>query len=277
MRVHFHPPAPPGGVLKNCVRLWVVLLEFLRMKVTFLSLAISILFIASGHAVDVVTPDEKYFDVKVTKVEAEGVRITHREGTAFVDFDFLPPAMQLQNGWTPEKSAARKAARDAETKRIADEERMKEEEPKRLAAEAAAKERAVMEKANAESAARAKVDAVEAQKDLMAEAAQARAQIDRDRARARSGTQPVAVPDAEPIAEAKEKAEVTESPVERAKPAMLPAGSVAALFEEQQSQGPNRNILIGLGIASGVVVLLFLLASGRNKVRVVTPGARKRR
>ena len=231
MGVHFHPPARARRCGEKLRASQGRIARILTMKVTFLSLAISILFIASGYAVDVVTPDEKYFDVKVTKVEAEGVRITHREGTAFVDFDFLPPAMQLQNGWTPEKSAARKAARDAETKRIADEERMKEEEPKRLAAEAAAKERAVMEKANAESAARAKVDAVEAQKDLMAEAAQARAEIDRDRSRARSGTKPLAVPVAEPIAEAKEKAEVTESPVERAKPAMLPAGSVAALFE----------------------------------------------
>lgn len=247
------------------------------MKVTFLSLAFFIALIASGHAVDVVTPEEKYFDVKVTKVEADGVRISHREGAAFVDFDYLPPAMQLENGWTPEKSAARKAARAAEAKRIADEERMIEEAPKRKAEEAAAKERAIQEKEGAVAAARAKVDAVEAQKDLMEEAAKARAEIDRDRAAARGGPKPLAVPVAEPIAEAPAKAEVTESPVSTPKPNVLPVGTVAALFEEQKTTVLNRNILIGLGIASGVVLLLFLMASGKNKVRVVTPGARKRK
>lgn len=243
------------------------------MKVTFLSLAFIVALIASGIAVDVVTPEEKYFDVTVKKVEAEGVRITHREGTAYVDFDFLPPAMQLVHGWTAEKSAARKAMRDAEAKRIADEERMKEEEPKRLAAEAAAKERAIKDKADAGAAAMAKIDAVEAQKDQLSEAAQARAQIDRDRAMAKLGLKPTG----EPAPDAPAPSEVTESPGSSQRSDVLPAGSVAALFEEPKPTGLNRNIAIGLGIASFVVVALFMMASGRNKVRVVTPGSRKPR
>ena len=244
------------------------------MKVTFLTIALFVVLLASGRAVDVVTPEEKYFDVKVTKVEAEGVRISHREGAAYVDFDFLPPAMQLEHGWTPEKSAARKAAREAEAKRIADEERMAEEEPKRKAAEAAAKERAIKEKETGEALARAKIDGVAAQKDLMEEAAKARAEIDRDRARAKGGAKPDAIPVAEPIVE---RTAPDRSP-NSTKNAVLPPGSVAALLEQEKPSGLNRNVGIALGVASVIVVLLFFMASGKDKVKVrVPPGTARRR
>lgn len=250
------------------------------MKVTLFSFALFIALLAVGHAVDVVTPEEKYFDVKVTKVEADGVRITHREGAAFVDFDYLPPALQLESGWTPEKSAARKAAKEAEAKRIVDEERMIADEPKRKAEEAAAKERAIMEKEGAEAMARAKIDGLEAQKDLIAEAAKARAEIDRDRRAAKGGPKEAAVPVAVPIAETPvkvEKTEKTESTKIAARPAISPVGNVAALVEGEKTTVLNRNIAIGLGIASAVVVLLFLLPSSKPKVRVPSGGAGKRR
>ena len=248
------------------------------MKVTFLTIALFVVLLASGRAVDVVTPEEKYFDVKVTKVEAEGVRISHREGAAYVDFDFLPPAMQLEHGWTPEKSAARKAAREAEAKRIADEERMAEEEPKRKAAEAAAKERAIKEKETGEALARAKIDGVAAQKDLMEEAAKARAEIDRDRARAKGGAKPDAIPVAEPIVERTAPDRSPDRSPNSTKNAVLPAGSVAALLEEEKPSGLNRNVGIALGVASVIVVLLFFMASGKDKVKVrVPPGTARRR
>jgi len=79
-------------------------------------LAVFFLFIAaSSYALDIVTKDGKSFsDCTVKAVEREGVRIVHRDGAAFLDFDVLPSALQQQYGWTPEKSAARKAAQKAE-------------------------------------------------------------------------------------------------------------------------------------------------------------------
>lgn len=74
-------------------------------------LAFVLLFIAaSSYALEIVTLDGKAFhDCEVKKVERDGVRIMHRDGTAFLDFDQLPPALQNQYGWTAEKSAARKS------------------------------------------------------------------------------------------------------------------------------------------------------------------------
>jgi len=59
-------------------------------------LAIFFLFIAaSSYALEIVTLDGKAFhDCEVKKVEREGIRISHRDGTAFLDFDQLPSALQ---------------------------------------------------------------------------------------------------------------------------------------------------------------------------------------
>ena len=75
-------------------------------------LTVLILFIAaSSYALEIVTLDGKVFhDCEVKKVEREGVRIVHSDGTAYLDFDVLPSALQQQYGWTAEKSAARKSA-----------------------------------------------------------------------------------------------------------------------------------------------------------------------
>ena len=241
------------------------------MKATLLRLALFVTLASASHAVDIVTATDKYLNVKVTKVEADGVRIAHSEGAAFLDFDDLPPAMQLENGWTPEKSAARKAAREAEAKKIADAERMIEEAPKRKAEEEAAKQRAIEDKERTAALAMAKVDAIEAQKDLIAEAAKARAEIDRERNAGRSGPKAEVLPVAEVIAD------TPPAPEHTGKPATSKLGSVAALIEEEKPSALNRNIMIGLGIASIVVVLLFLLPSSKTKIRVVTAGQGKRR
>jgi len=88
-------------------------------------LAALFVFVAgSCFALEIVTLDGQAFhDCEVKKVEREGVRIMHRDGTAFLDFDVLPSALQKQYGWTAEKSAARKAERTAaaDAQRIAGE------------------------------------------------------------------------------------------------------------------------------------------------------------
>lgn len=97
-------------------------------------LAVFLLFIAaSSYALEIVTLDGKAFhDCEVKKVEREGVRIVHRDGTAFLDFDVLPSALQKQYGWTPEKSAARKAEKTAaaDAQRIAGENARRAQEEK---------------------------------------------------------------------------------------------------------------------------------------------------
>jgi hypothetical protein len=93
---------------------------------------------ANAFALDIITRDGKaYQDCAVKTVEHDGVRVVHRDGTAFLDFDDLPSAIQKQYGWTEEKSAARKAARaaEAEKQRAAIEAERKTQEAARLALE----------------------------------------------------------------------------------------------------------------------------------------------
>jgi hypothetical protein len=139
-------------------------------------LAIFFLFIAaSSYALEIVTLDGKAFhDCEVKKVEREGVRIIHRDGTAYLDFDVLPSALQKQYGWTPEKSAARKAARDAaaEVKRKASEEA-------RIAAQEAQERAAALEKLSAENAAAAKRNQ-EKQKEAAIAAANAKIRTEKE-------------------------------------------------------------------------------------------------
>ena len=76
--------------------------------------ALFVFVAANSFALEITTrKGVRYSDAKITAVEKEGVRIIHSNGTAAIDFDELPPALQAQYGWTPEKSAARKTARDA--------------------------------------------------------------------------------------------------------------------------------------------------------------------
>ena len=74
--------------------------------------ALFVFIAASCFGLDINTRDGKSFsDCTVKAVERDGVRIMHRDGTAFLDFDVLPSALQKQYGWTADKSAARKAAK----------------------------------------------------------------------------------------------------------------------------------------------------------------------
>ena len=238
------------------------------MKVTLLCLSMLIALFATSQAVDIVTPEATFKDVKVTKVEADAVRIMHSEGSALVDFDLLPPAMQAEYGWTPEKSAARKAAKEAEAKRIADEEKMIQEAPKRKALEEAAKKQAEEDKLAAEERAKRKTEnaafeaeSADAEKDLIAAAAKARAELDRERkgGKAKVDDVPVATILGDSVTE------VTEAPAPRRNVVTPPFGSVSDVISTENPFFKNRKVWIGLGIGLFVVLILFMLPSGTPK------------
>jgi hypothetical protein len=238
------------------------------MKAILLSLSLLIAFFATSRALDIVTPDGTFKDVVVKKVVGEAVSITHSEGTALVDFDFLPPALQAQYEWTPEKSAARKAAKEAEAKRIADEERMIDEAPKRKAMEEAAKKKEEEEKMMAEERARRKIqnaafeaESATAQSDLVAAAAKARAELDRERngGKGKSDTVPVATVLDEGAKDA------TAAPAPKRNVVTPPFGTVSDVITRENPFFQNKKVLIGLGIGLAVVLILFMLPSGASK------------
>jgi len=245
------------------------------MKAIFSSLLLLVALAVTARALDLVTPSGTFKDVTVKKVEGEAIRIAHSEGTALVDFDELPAAMQLEYGWTPEKSAARKAAREAEAKRIEEEERMIDEAPKRKAAEELAKKRAEEEKE--EAAARAMRAADEAkrkssdpeeQKDLVAEAAKARAEIDRERNKGKQKPGET-VPD-EPIGEI--PVATIDPPAPKKGTVQLPFGTVASAMQDDSLGAKLRDLwekqrALSIGVIAGllVVIVLFLLPTGGKK------------
>lgn len=244
---------------------------FCIMKVTLIALSLLIAILPLSRALDIVTPEATFKDIKVTKVEAEAIRITHSEGTALVDFDFLPPAMQAEYGWTPEKSAARKAAKEAAIKKEEEEERMIAEAPKRKAMEEAAKKKAEEEKQMAEERAKRKIEnaafeaeSANAQSDLVAAAAKARAELDRERKGIKGN--PEQVPVAAVLGDAVK--EVTESPAPKRNVVTPPFGTVSDVLARENPLLQNYKILIGIGIGVVVVVILFMLpSSGPKKVR----------
>jgi hypothetical protein len=238
------------------------------MKAILLTLSLLIAFCATSRALDIVTPDGTFKDVVIKKVVGEGVTITHSEGTALVDFDFLPPALQAQYEWTPEKSAARKAAREAEAKRIAEEERMLDEAPKRKAMEEAAAKKAEEERLMAEERARRKIEnaafeaeSANAQSDLLAAAAKARAELDRERngGKGKSGEVPVAVLIGDSGTEG------TGIPTQRRNIVTPPFGTVSDLVVKENPFFQNPKVQIGLGVGLAVVLILFMLPSGSSK------------
>jgi restriction system protein len=142
------------------------------------ALAFILSFIAAtSFALNIATTDRKlYQDCEVKAVEKDGVRIMHRDGSAFLDFDTLPSALQKQFGWTAEKSAARKAERaaEAERQRIAAEKarRAMEERAAAIKAQAEAKaeaEKQRLEEENARRATEERVAAAKAQVEAKAE------------------------------------------------------------------------------------------------------------
>ena len=238
------------------------------MKVLLLSLSLLGISAMTGRALDIVTPEATFKDVKVTKVEENAVRITHSDGSALVDFDLLPPAMQAEYGWTPEKSAARKAAKEAEAKRIADEEKMIEEAPKRKAMEEAAKKKAEEDKLVAEEKAKRRIENADfekesatAQSDLMAAAAKARADLDRERKgiKGKADEVPVAAVLGDSVKE------VTETRAPRKNAVTPPFGTVSDVMSTQNPFFENPKVWIGLGIGLVVVLILFMLPSGGPK------------
>ncbi len=240
------------------------------MKVTLLCLSLLLAFSAAGRALDIVTPDATFKDVKVTKVEEKefAVRIMHSEGSAMVDFDLLPPAMQAEYGWTPEKSAARKAAKEAEVKRIADEEKMIEEAPKRKAMEEAAKKKAEEDKRAGEEKAKRRIENADfekesatAQSDLIAAAAKARAELDRDRKgiKGKAEEVPVAAVLGDSVKEIKE------TPAPRKNAVTPPFGAVSDVVNRENPFLNNPKVWIGLGIGLVVVLILFMLPSSAPK------------
>jgi hypothetical protein len=238
---------------------------FRAMKGLLLTLSLIIIFAATGRALDIVTPEATFKDVKVTKVEAEAVRITHSEGTALVDFDFLPPEMQAEYGWTPEKSAARKAAKEAEKKRMEDEEREIEEAPKRRAMEAAAKKKAEAEKIAAEERAKRKVEnaafeneTAKTAEEQLAQAAKLRAELDRERKGLKGKADEVPV--AQVLGDSVK--EVAESPTPKKGVVTPPFGTVSDVVNKENPLLQNPKLWIGLGAGVVVVLILFLLPSG---------------
>ena len=238
------------------------------MKVTLLCLSLLMALPVASRALDIVTPDGTFKDVKVTKVDAEAVRITHSEGTALVDFDLLPPAMQTEYGWTPEKSAARKTAKEAEAKRIADEEKMIDEAPKRKAMEEAAKRKAEADQLAEEERAKRKIanvafeaESATAQSDLVAEAAKARAELDRARKGDKGKTDEVPV--ATVLGDAAN--ENTEAPGPRRNVITPAFGTVSDVLGSGTSIFQNYKVWIGVIIGFVVVVILFMLPSGAPK------------
>ncbi len=239
------------------------------MKAIILSLSLLMIFTITGRALDIVTPERTFKDVQVKKVVGESVSITHSEGTALVDFDFLPPAMQAEYGWTPEKSAARKAAIEEAKKKEEEEERMIAEAPKRRAMEEAARKKAEEDKIAEEERAKRKIEnaAFEAenataQQDLIAAAAKARAELDRER----KGSKGDAVPVAEVISDKEAEGAATSSATKKTITPGL--GTVSSAIVKQNPLLENPKVLIGIGVGLVITVALFLLPSNKPKIPV---------
>ena len=238
------------------------------MKVVLLSLSLLSAFLATSRALDIVTPDGTLKDVVVKKVVGEAVSVMHSEGTALVDFDLLPPALQAEYGWTPEKSAARKAAKEAEAKRIADEEKEIAEAPKRKAMEAAAKKKAEADALAEEETARRKIanaafeaESATAQSDLIAAAAKAREELDRERKGGKGKADEV------PVATVIDDTarENAEAPGPRKNAITPPFGTVSDVLGGGNSIFQNYKVWIGVIIGFVVVVILFMLPSSAPK------------
>lgn len=244
---------------------------FQPMKAILLTLSLLTIFTITSRALDIVTPERTFKDVKVSKVVGEAVSITHSEGTALVDFDLLPPAMQAEYGWTPEKSAARKAAIEAAKKKEEDEEKMIAEAPKRKAMEEVARNKAEEDKLADEERAKRKVEnaafeaeSATAQQDLLAAAAKARAELDRERKGIKGVVEEVPV--AEIISE--KPVDVKEAPAVVRKPIAPGIGSVSDAIVTQNPLLQNPKVWIGFIVALIITVILFMLPSNKTKLTV---------
>jgi hypothetical protein len=132
---------------------------------TILALVLSFIA-ATSFALDIPTSDGKFLrDCEIKSVEKDGLRVSHKDGSGFLDFDTLPIALQKQYGWTAEKSAARKAESAAEL------------EKQRIATEAAQQDAAIKAAATkAEKAAEASKRRIEQEAERLANFEKARAE-----------------------------------------------------------------------------------------------------
>ena len=189
---------------------------------------------ASSFALDIATTDKKLFqDCEVKSVEKDGVRIMHRDGSAFLDFDTLPIALQKQYGWTAEKSAARKAERAAEAER------------QRIAAENA--RRAMEERAAAiakENEERAAAIAKENEERAAAIAKEEAEQAKRERLRKAN---------AAAIKEEKEKAEKTKADEEKSK-AEKEQDELDAIVKSLEERDERLRNIIRISWISGMFI-----------------------
>lgn len=267
----FRAPSPGSFVQKMSVHS-VRIPYFRRMKAILLSLSLLIIFTAAGLALDITTPDGTFKDVKVKKVVGDAVTVTHSEGTALIDFDYLPPAMQTEYGWSPEKSAARKAAKEAEVKRMADAEKEADEAPMRAKMEEKAKKKAEEDRVAGEEKAKMKVEnaAFEAETaktadEQLAESAKIRAALDRER----KGLPPIG--EAVPVATVVEdKVKETKEPAPVKRTSITPGiGSVSNAIVNENPLLQNPWVWIGIVVGVIIVVILFMLpSSNRTKLPV---------
>ena len=87
-----------------------------------------------------------YKQATVSKVEADGIRISHADGAAKIAFEDLPDALQRQYNYDPAKVAAYRKqvedARQAAATKAAEEQRQRQETAQRVAREAREREEA---------------------------------------------------------------------------------------------------------------------------------------
>lgn len=258
-------------------------LYFPGMKAFLLTLSLLTFLTVAGRAIDVTTPDGTFKDVKIKKVLADAVTVTHSEGTALIDFDFLPPALQAEVGWTPEKSAERKAAKEAEMKRIADAEKEADEAPMRAAKEAAAKKKAEEDLIAAEEKAKRKIENAGFEAELAktdeqqkAEAAKMRERLDRER----RGLPPIeeAVPVAKVLVDKGLMDKGQEAPQPPAPKRAMIAPGLGSVSDSIVTENPLlQNPWVWVGIVLGVilVVVLFMLPSA-SRTKLPSKFAKRR-
>ena len=83
-----------------------------------LLIAASVWLAPTGDARDLQTVSGEFFkNIVVSKKDATGIRITHDDGVAFVDFKNLPDAEQKEFGYDPATYAAGQQAKIAAEKR----------------------------------------------------------------------------------------------------------------------------------------------------------------
>lgn len=85
--------------------------RFALNRALVILLFLTVLFSERVEGLDITTRTGELFrECEIKKVETTGIRVTHRNGIAFLPFDNLPKDLQAKYGWTAEKSAALKAA-----------------------------------------------------------------------------------------------------------------------------------------------------------------------